>query len=150
MELLTIVEYVAVAFGFASVYFTVKQSNWLWPTGIVMVALYAYIFYEVKLYSDAILQLIYFVLQIWGWRKWYKGANDKKLPIRTLSWYQRASWAVLIVLGTAAWGGFMATKTDAAFPYADALIVVMSLVAQGLLAFKFLENWWLWIAVDVV
>ncbi|EKD93350.1 MAG: hypothetical protein ACD_28C00163G0001 [uncultured bacterium] len=145
------IEIVATIFGLASVYFTVKQNIWCWPTGLVMVFLYIFIFYGAKLYSDALLQVIYIFMQIYGWYHWVYGDKERKsLPVSRLSHQQSRLWGLVAVVGTAGWGYFMINNTDASFPYADAFIVVLSLIAQWFLARKILESWVLWIIVDVV
>ena len=116
-----------------------------------MVSLYIWIFYQVRLYSDMILQVIYIVLQVYGWAYWLRGGpRESTLPITRLSKKQTAFWIVVSGLGTMALGGGMAQWTNAALPFWDAAITVMSLVAQWLLARKVLENWPFWITVDVV
>lgn len=145
------IEIIAAIFGLASVYFTVKENIWCWPTGLIMVALYIFIFYEAKLYSDAILQVIYIFMQIYGWYHWvYGGKNKNELPVIRLSKKATSLWLIVAVFGTAVWGYTMATYTDASFPYADSFIVVLSLIAQWFLATKNIESWVLWITVDVV
>ena len=73
-------ELVATVTGLISVWYTAKRNIWTWPTGLVMVALYIAIFYNAKLYTDALLQVIYVVAQIYGWYMWvYGGANRTEL-----------------------------------------------------------------------
>lgn len=60
-------ELFAASLGAIAVYLTVRQNPWCWPIGLVMVALYAWIFFEVKLYSDMLLQMVYAALQLYGW-----------------------------------------------------------------------------------
>lgn len=155
MELMTLIEILAVVFGLLSVYFTVKQNIWCWPTGIVMVILYVFIFYNAKLYSDMLENLIYIFMQMYGWYYWVLGgkkARNKKdkVPVTTLKWKERSAWIGVIIVFTAGLGYFMATRTDASLPYLDALTTVMSLTAQWLMGKKILENWVLWISVDVM
>lgn len=148
---MTPIEIWATIFGVISVYLTVKENIWCWPTGLVMVILYIVIFRDAKLYSDMILQIIYVFMQIYGWYYWVYGDKKKdKLPVTTLKLKTFAVWAVSIVIGTAVWGYIMATYTDASFPYADGFITVASLVAQWFLSKKYLQSWWLWIIVDVI
>ena len=63
-------ELFAAALGVIAVWLTVKQNPWCWPIGLVMVLLYSWIFFEVKLYSDMLLQVIYAALQLYGWWQW--------------------------------------------------------------------------------
>lgn len=144
-------EITAVIFGLLSVIFTVRQNIWCWPTGLVQVALYIIIFYEAKLYSDMILQIIYVVLQIYGWYHWLYGAKDKaNLPVTKSKSTELVSWIMAGLVGMVVWGFLMNRYTDAAAPYPDAFIVVGSLIAQWLMARKRLDSWLFWIAVDVV
>ncbi len=148
---MTTIELVAVVFGFACVALTVKQNIWCWPTGLVQVFLFIFIFYDAKLYSDLILHVIYVIMQIYGWHHWLHGGKARaSLPVSTMSARGRMVWVIVCALGTIAWGGFMNRFTDASVPYADAFTTVTSLVAQWLMARKRLESWGFWIAVDII
>ncbi len=147
---MSLIELIAAALGLVSVWFTVRQNIWCFPIGIVMVTLYAYVFYDAKLYSDMLLQLIYVVLQVWGWYQWKKGDEQQNLPITWLNNGQRLLALATVLLATAALGTFMFRQTDAAFPYIDASLTATSLVAQGLMTYKKIENWVLWIIADIV
>ena len=114
---MTWIEGVAVVFGLACVWLTVRQNIWCWPTGLVQVSLYIVIFYQVKLYSDLILHVIYVVMQVYGWYHWLYGGDDRaSLPVSTLTGRERLTWPSVLLAGTAAWGYGMATYTDAAVP----------------------------------
>ncbi len=145
------IETAAVLFGFLCVWLTLRQNIWCWPTGLVQVILYIYIFYQVKLYSDLILHIIYVVMQIYGWYHWLHGGRDRGvLHVTHLDPSGLLIWPVAVITGSFGWGWLMASQTDAALPYADAFTTVASLTAQWLLARKKLESWLLWIAVDLV
>lgn len=146
------VELLATLFGLACVALYVVQNVWSWPTGLVQVCLYVWVFYQARLYSDVLLQLVYIVLQLYGWYHWARGGpgKDEELPISRLT---RSGWVIWVAVaagGTLALGFVMRRYTDAALPYWDAAIAAMSLVAQYLIARKVLENWLLWWAVDVL
>ncbi|WP_152052917.1 nicotinamide riboside transporter PnuC [Tautonia marina] len=148
---MTTIEAVAVVFGLLSVGFTIRQSIWCWPTGLIQVFLYLLIFYEVKLYSDLILHVIYVMLQGYGWYHWLHGGTDSgRLAVSRLSHYGLVGWIVVVIAGTGVWGFVMASYTDASLPFWDAFTTVASLVAQWLMTRKRLESWLVWIAVDVV
>ncbi len=145
------IETVAVLFGFLCVWLTIRQNIWCWPTGLVQVILYIFIFYQVKLYSDLILHIIYVVMQIYGWYHWLHGGRGRGgLEVTRLDPSGLLIWPVAVITGSFGWGWLMASQTDAALPYADAFTTVASLTAQWLLARKKLECWLLWIAVDLV
>lgn len=144
-------EPIAVVLGVFCVWLTIRQNIWCWPTGLVQVVLYIYIFAAAKLYSDVILQVVYVVLQIYGWWHWLAGGErENQLPVTRISHRANLLYLLVVAMGTAAWGWVMHHYTDASLPYPDAFTTVTSLVAQWLLAQKRLESWWYWIAVDVV
>lgn len=145
------IEVVAVIAGFLCVYFTIKENIWCWPTGLLQVTLYIFVFYQAKLYSDVILHVIYVAMNIYGWYFWLHGGEKRKeANITRLSSAWFSACIAGSVAGTLLLGWFMASRTDAALPYADAFTTVFSLVAQWLLSRKKLENWYFWIAVDFV
>lgn len=148
---MTAIEIVATVFGLACVVLTIRQSIWCWPTGLVMVILYAWIFFDAKLYSDSILQVIYIILQIYGWYYWLRGGPAKsEAVVSQLNWRARTGWVVAGLAGTGALGWTMARWTDASIPFWDAGTTVLSLIAQYLLAAKRIESWVFWIVVDVM
>jgi nicotinamide mononucleotide transporter len=144
-------ELFAVLFGIISVYLSVRQNIWSWPTAIVNVTLYIIVFYQARLYADMGLQVIYIVISLYGWYAWlYGGANRTELPVSRAS---RRAATVLPVIGlasTALLGTVLHRTTDAALPYLDSTTTSTSLIAQWMMTRKILENWLVWIAVDVV
>ena len=145
------IEIVAAVFGVISVFLSVKQNIWSWPTAIVNVGLYIIVFFESKLYADTGLQVIYVVLNAYGWYHWlYGGKNRTELPVSRTSGRVGAILVGLGLVGTALIGTLLAQKTDAALPYMDAMTTSTSLVAQWMMTRKLLENWIIWVAVDVV
>jgi len=116
-----------------------------------MVALYAWIFFGAKLYSDALLQLFFIVVQFYGWWNWSRSrAESGEVVVLTLDSRARAGWAAGCLITTVAWGWLMHAQTDASFPWWDASVAMMSVAAQILMSRRYLENWWLWSAVDLV
>ena len=145
------VEPVAAFFGLVAVILVVRQNIWCWPTGLVQVALYVFVFFQVKLYSDVLLHMIYVVVQIYGWYHWlHGGADHGELPVSKLGNPARMGWIAAALAGTIGWGYLMQTTTDAAIPFGDAFTTATSLIAMWLQARKRIETWYFWIAVDVV
>ena len=148
---MNLIEIIAVIFGLLAVWLTVRRNIWCWPAGLVQVVLYVWIFYQVKLYSDLILHVIYIGVQIYGWHHWLYGGKDRtELPVTRMTIKTNAMWSAVALTGTAAWGYLMASTTDASVPYGDAFTTATSLVAMWLQAQKKLESWLFWIAVDVI
>ena len=72
---MSVIELIAASLGVLAVWLTIRQNLWCWPIGLVMVLIYSWIFYDVKLYSDMLLQGIYAVLQLYGWWQWTRGGS---------------------------------------------------------------------------
>jgi nicotinamide mononucleotide transporter len=144
-------QWTAVATGIVSVYLSVRQKIWSWPTALVNVALYFVVFREQKLYADMGLQVIYFVLSLYGWYEWlYGGANRTELTVSRATSTMTLTLTAIAVVGVAVLGTLFARFTDAALPYVDSATATTRLVAQWMMTRKVLENWAVWIAVDVV
>ena len=145
------IEITASLCGLANVILIIRRSLWNYPFGLVMVTLYAWIFFDAKLYSDALLQVVFFVVQIFGLIWWLRGRDPGgDLVVLRLS---PLNWGLLsgvTAAGVALWGWVMASFTDAALPWWDAAIAGLSLAAQGLLSRRYVQNWLFWIAVDVL
>jgi len=144
-------EIIATVFGFLCVWLVVRQSIWCWPTGLIQVSLFVYVFYQAKLYSDMLLHIVYIGVQFYGWHSWlHGGKNHGVLRVTELGSTGIVRWSAFAGLLTIVWGYVMATWTDAAAPYADGFVAVTSLIAQWLQARKKLQSWYFWISVDVV
>jgi nicotinamide mononucleotide transporter len=145
------IEPLAVATGVVSVWLSVKQKISSWPTALVNVALYFVVFREARLYADMGLQVIYFALSLYGWYEWlYGGANRTELRVTRANLGMAIRLSAIAIVGVAVLGTLFARYTDAALPYVDSATATVSLVAQWMMTRKVLENWAVWIAVDVV
>lgn len=145
------VELIAVAFGLLSVYLAAREHIISWPTAIVNVAIFFVLFWRAKLYADAVLQLVYLALSVYGWYEWtFGGAQHSRLQVSRAT---RRHWLVVVPLflvGGLGLGALLARYTDSPVPYFDALLTAASLVAQWMMTRKLLENWVIWIAADLV
>ena len=143
-------EWAAAGLGVANVALLVRRSLWNYPFALAMVSLYAIVFYRARLYSDTLLQGFFFAANVYGWQQWLAGRSDNgAVAVRTLSGRARMGWLAAILVLTLGWGTLMHRLTDAAAPYWDASIAMGSVAAQILLAKRYVDNWPLWIAVDV-
>ena len=144
-------EIVAAITGAASVYLSVRQNIWSWPTAIVNVSLYTVVFYREGLYSDTGLQVVYLVLSFYGWYQWlYGGAQHSRLRVSRAS---RRLWIGAAFAGVIFWaalGTFTSRLPGSSLSYLDAALTTTSLVAQWMMTRKILENWILWIIADIV
>ncbi len=149
-----VLEWTAVIFGVLCVALNTRENIWGWPTGLVSVGIYIYIFLQAKLYSDSLLNGFFFATGVYGWYHWYVGNKASKqvddLPVTklgTTGWLWSIGLGLVFLLGL---GFFFDAYTDADLAYWDAYTTAFSLVAQVLMARKVLENWLLWIAVDII
>ena len=144
-------ELAAAAVGAWSVWLSTREHLWAWPTAIINVLLYVIVFREAKLYADMGLQLVYAVISVYGWYHWmHGGANDSALRV---SRTPMATWAWLVgiaAVGSLGLGRLLSGTTDAALPQLDASLSVISLAAQWMMTRKLVENWLVWIVLDVV
>ncbi len=145
------IEIIAVVFGFITIALLVRRSIWNYPFGLVMVSLYAWIFYDAKLYSDMLLQPFFFVAQLLGWWWWLtKREDDGRVIVERMTPLEVPVYGVIAAVCILAVGTLMSRYTDASVPYWDATTSVLSVTAQILLARRKLENWLLWIVVDII
>ncbi len=145
------IEMTAVALGLINVTLIIRRTIWNYPFGILMVILYAKIFYDYKLYSDALLQVYFLAIQIYGWWYWLRGRDtDGLILVERLQARSYPLYAAIAVAGVATLGTVMDQLTDADYPYWDASIAILSVLAQFLMSRRRLESWVLWITVDLL
>lgn len=143
-------EIAAVVLGLANITLLVRRNIWNFPFGIAMVTCLSVVLFEKRLYGEAGLQVFFAVVQVYGWILWTRaGGTDDKVAVGWMGWPSRLAWLVFIVVAAAALGMLMHRYTDAAMPYPDATITAASIAAQFLLSFRRIENWVLWIAIDI-
>lgn len=144
-------EWTATIAGFLCVYLLIKRSIWSFAFGLIQVSIYAWIFYDVKLYSDMALHVFYIGFQFYGWYIWQQSQDEHgHIIVVGGKLNEYVAWATVVALASAILGYFMANNTDASLPYPDAFTTCASLAAQWLLSHKKLLNWVLWIIVDIV
>lgn len=144
------IEWIATALGVLCVLLGVVRSVWTFPTAIGSVTLLAWVVWQQRLYSDAVLQGFFVVANLYGWINWRRArAETGKVAVERMAASAQRRWAAGCLVATLLWGGTMARFTDAAFPWWDAATAVVSVAAQILMAQRKLENWVLWVAVDV-
>lgn len=135
----------------ATVWLNIRQSHWAWLFAIVSSATYGLVFFGSRLYGDMGLQLVFIAVSIYGWYQWLHGdGRDHALPVTALSvrgrWLAVGGWLAGFLL--LAW--FLKTWTDTDVPHSDGFLTAGSLVGQLLLSRKKVENWHVWIIVDVL
>lgn len=148
----TWLEIAAVVLALAMVGCNIREIHWGWPLAIVSSLMYFALFWRSKLYGDAGLQVFFSVVALWGWSQWLRGvsADGKALHVTRLT---RGGLALTVAACAVLWpvtGLFLKTFTDTDVPWWDGFPTAASLVGQFLLGRKYIENWAVWIAVNVV
>ncbi len=137
------------ATGAACVVLAARRNVWTYPIGIANNVVFLAVFVPAGLYASAALQLVYLVLGVHGWIRWTRGVeHDRGYVARTPR--RAVPWLIAVaIVGTAVLTWVLATFTDSQVAVADAATTSASLVAQYMLNRKWIENWGVWIAVDV-
>ena len=153
-----IIEILGTLVGLAYLWLEYRASIYLWIASIIMPAIYLVVYYNAGLYADFGINIYYLAIAIYGWAAWrfgFKlfGRNDEvqnqELPITRMP---RKVWTVAALASCAltliiAW--VLISFTDSTVPWADAFTTALSVVGMWMLARKYIEQWWVWLIVDV-
>jgi len=146
----TPLELISFLLAVTTVLLNIRQKHWAWLFSIASSATYAVVFYGAKLYGDMGLQFVFIAASLWGWYQWLHGAGNEPLVVTRLSRSGRR-WSIAAwVAGFVLLAGFLDHFTDTDVPHADGFLTAGSLVGQLLLGRKKVENWLVWIVVDVL
>lgn len=144
-----LLEWIGTISGFLCVYLAAKEHILNWPVAIISVLAYALLFFEFQLYGDSGLQLYFLGTSIYGWYYWIKNKEGNQTPVIVLEERQIVLTTISIIVLSILLGLFLDYCTDTNVPYADGFCTAMSFVAQFLMTRKILQNWILWIIVDI-
>ena len=137
--------------GLLYILFEYRASVWLWFVGFLMQTLGIVLYYQKGLYADCGMEFYYLSMTVYGYWKWVHGSSEKKeLPITKFPRKLIIPWCALML---ALWGiiyWLLVTFTNSNVPMADSFTTALSIVGIWALAHKYLEQWFIWIAVDVV
>ena len=150
--------------GGVAVWISAKANVWSWPIGIINVVLLFFLFYQIQLYPDMLLQIFFLITNLLGWWRWLHpkfGEEDKKRELRVSYISTKWRWISVtmvtvgtVIMGTAAanlheWLPSLFSKPSA-FPYLDSFVTVTSILAQYWMLHKKVECWFLWIIADII
>jgi nicotinamide mononucleotide transporter len=155
------IEFVGTLLYLWSVWLIARRRMLTWPVGIVSVLLFMWLFYQIRLYSDALEQIYYLGASVFGWWSWSgtRKRGDSTIPVSFGPRRHIVIWAAVTVVLSAILGAAMCRMhvwlpslfpEPASFPYLDALTTVMSFVAMWLMVRRRVESWVYWIVVDVI
>ena len=149
-------ELLGTAVGIIYLWLEYRASIYLWIAGIIMPAIYIFIYYEAGLYADFGINIYYLLIALYGWIAWKTGftlwgknKKSKELPISHTPQYM---WPRIVAAYIAAqlfitW--ILVEYTDSTVPIADSFTTALSIVGMWMLARKYVEQWWVWCIVDV-
>lgn len=147
----SLTEIIGIVTGLIGVWLTIRQNILCFPVGIINVAVYAFMFSSdgVRLYADSLLQCIYLILLIYGWIHWKKSIKTFNKSVITN--YNFSTKLIVITLTSfILLSVFLQQFTNASLPWLDSALTVLSLLAQWMIARRWIANWIIWIIVDAV
>lgn len=148
---MSLLEIAGALLGLVNIVLLVRRSVWNFPAAMAMVACVGIVLFEANLYAEAGLQVFFFAANVWGWLLWRRAqGTESAVPVRWLGWPARLAWLAGTAAASVAVGLLLKAHTDAVLPMADSAVAGMSVTAQLLLGLRRIENWLLWIVVDVV
>ena len=151
------IELIGTLFGLISVYLASIANIYTWATGIINELFLLILFFQVQLYADMFLQIYFFVITLYGWYNWKR--KPQKSNISHLNFNIKVRLLIAIAFGSVIAGFIFSNihqylpqyfKIEAAYPYIDSFVMVLSITATVLLAQKKIETWYLWILVDLI
>lgn len=161
MDLWQKLEIVGTVIGLVYLWLEYKANVWLWLAGIVMPAVYIYVYYKSGFYADMGINIYYLVAGLYGWALWLgkglrhkrnddRSGGEKTLPI---SRTPRRMWPGILIAGAlffVAIAYILINFTDSSVPYGDSFTTAFSIVGLWMLSRKYAEQWLVWLAVDVM
>lgn len=145
--------------GLLAVIFLIKENILTWPFGIAYVFVSFAVFWEAQLYGDFLLHVFFLILNIYGWWFWVKGKKQPEEPVQVTRMTTAKNLKVVgitvlgififaqLLLGIPQW---FEGASPASLPYWDSTTSILSVTGMYLTARKKIENWYYWLAVDVL
>jgi nicotinamide mononucleotide transporter len=149
--LTTPLELISFLLSIITVALNIRQLHWAWLFSILSSGLYAVVFLDARLYGDMGLQFVFILTWIWGWHLWLWGDREhKSLSVSRLSMKWRVNSLIGWVIGFVFLAWFLKLNTNTDVPFSDGFLTAGSLLGQVLLSRKKIENWLVWIVVDLL
>lgn len=130
-----------------------RASIYLWIASIIMPAIYIFVCYDAGLYADFGINIYYLGAAVYGWLVWkygHKPTEQNELPITRMPKRNWLKAMVVFVVAQFLIAWILINFTDSDVPWWDAFTTALSIIGMWMLARKYLEQWWVWIVVDVV
>lgn len=147
----SLIEWIAVTCGIASVFYSMRENILVYPTGIINVLIYVYLAFQYKLYADMGVNAYYFVVSVYGWYYWTNTSGETaQIPVSINSFKENIYSIIIFVVsfGILVWALKNLTNSDV--PIWDATTTSFAILGMWLMARKKLENWIAWIISDLI
>lgn len=137
--------------GLLYLWFEYKASIWLWPVSVIMPAVYIFVYYQAGLYADSGISVYYLLAGIYGWWMWLRHTSGKlEKPIVLVPRKLILPLFVVVCIVFVLIGNLLIIYTDSTVPWWDSFIAALSIIAMWMLAQKYVEQWLVWLVVDVI
>lgn len=150
------IEILGTIVGLAYIWLEYRASIYLWITGIIMPAIYLFIYYNAGLYADFGINIYYLAIALYGWIAWKTGFSitgrhkeSKELTISRMSKEGLYKAIAIYIAAQLMIAWILSSYTDSNVVWADSFTTALSIVGMWMLARKYLEQWWIWIVVDI-
>lgn len=143
---MSLIEIIGAVFSLLSVYLAMKQNRWCWAISLVGLSAYMVWFWQNNLPFNALLQVVFIIQAVWGHIEWLKHANEVSKKTAIANYSNKKSLLIMFFIL------IISALICAIYPAASKLDVftsVGSIVAQQLMVWRVLQNWWLWIIIDL-
>ncbi len=146
---MSIGEIIGTVLGVIGVWLMIRRSLWAFPVGLAQVVIFGWVCFGQRLYSETVLQVMFFAALAHGWWHWtHPGQGRSELPVQRLPPQGAAAWVGGTLALWVVWGTAMHRFTDAALPYGDGFVFAVSGASQWLQARKNIENWAGWLIAN--
>jgi len=149
---MSLTEITGFALGLVMVVCSIRELHWSWPLAILSSLLYFFVFKDSLLYGEAALQLVFVALALWGWWQWLRQSDDAQ-PALVIQRLTARGWWLALIASALLWPALallLEHFTDSDVAWWDALPTALSLLGQALLGRKYIENWLVWLAVNII
>ena len=129
----------------------IRENGWCWVCAFVSSGIYVWLFVEARLYMESLLYVFYCGMAVFGWWQWHYGNGEShrlEISRKPLTTHLVAVSILMAMAGVSGW--LLHNFTDAAWPYVDSMTTFAAIWATYLVARKVFENWWYWLAIDLV
>ncbi len=151
----SLLEYIAVAAGILSVWFSKKENIYVYPVGLINTVIYVFLSLDASLFGEASVNLYYTIMSIYGWIVWNKRDRRKHRVVRITA-STKKEWITQAIFFSSVYAVIFLALTflknsfsPGAIPWADAFASATAFTGMWLMTKKKVESWYWWIATNI-